>query len=340
MKRMTLGALLVFIILFNIGCSRAEEGIGTHIKVVLDGQEVVFEDQQPVIVEGRTLVPVRKIFEMLGFTVEWDGKNKKITGEKVGKRVELYINNEKSNVNGQEVELDVSAKIINNRTMVPLRFIVETCDKAVNYKEESKTVVINIESYVDFDLIKSDHLVYMNGKKIDFKNVFTTSDTEQKLYISLKELATASNEQIFVDDKNKSVKMSIYKTEITVQDKSKTAIVKTPLETYYINSNSACTTFGDEVLVPIDMFVGIYQPHIQNSSIYFFNDLLGSIMLKGERYYYDSKESKSIDSIEGKVVGYTNNGMEIWKEDLGGRIYVYNGELFYQYTQDMIDIAS
>ena len=45
---------------------------GGHIRVLIDGVEAKFTDQQPVIVNGRTLVPVRGVFETLGFEVDWD----------------------------------------------------------------------------------------------------------------------------------------------------------------------------------------------------------------------------------------------------------------------------
>ena len=38
----------------------------------MDGQQIEFEDQQPIIVDGRTLVPVRGVFEAMGFEVEWE----------------------------------------------------------------------------------------------------------------------------------------------------------------------------------------------------------------------------------------------------------------------------
>ena len=43
-----------------------------YIRVTIDDKEVVFSDKRPVIIDGRTLVPVRGVFDGLGFEVEWD----------------------------------------------------------------------------------------------------------------------------------------------------------------------------------------------------------------------------------------------------------------------------
>ena len=49
------------------------------VSVTVDGQQVQFDDQQPVIIDGRTLVPVRGVFEALGFDVDWDPSARQAT---------------------------------------------------------------------------------------------------------------------------------------------------------------------------------------------------------------------------------------------------------------------
>ncbi|MBC7765061.1 MAG: hypothetical protein H7Y41_01145 [Hyphomonadaceae bacterium] len=98
--------------------------------------------QSPIIYKGRTLVPLRTIFEELGLTVAWDGKTQTVTGTKEGKTITLQIGNPKATVNGKEVTLDVSAKIINSRTLVPARFIAESLGCDVQWDSASNTVNI------------------------------------------------------------------------------------------------------------------------------------------------------------------------------------------------------
>ena len=82
-------------------------------------------DQIPVIEEGRTLVPLRAIFEAIGAEVDWDDNTKTVTVKKDGTEISLTIDDKTAVKNGEKVELDVPAKIVNGRTLVPVRFIAD-----------------------------------------------------------------------------------------------------------------------------------------------------------------------------------------------------------------------
>jgi len=90
--------------------------------VFYNGEKIKF-DQIPVIDNGRTLVPLRAIFEKIGAQVEWDGETQTVTATKDDVTVSLTIDNTQAVKNGEEITLDVPAKIINGRTLVPVRFI-------------------------------------------------------------------------------------------------------------------------------------------------------------------------------------------------------------------------
>ena len=113
----------------------------TGIRVLLDGNPLSF-DQQPIIESGRTLVPMRAIFEAFGARVSYEPIEKVVTGVLGDKIVVLTIGSKKATVNGKEVILDVAAKIINGRTLVPLRFVGESLAADVDWVKETKTVVI------------------------------------------------------------------------------------------------------------------------------------------------------------------------------------------------------
>lgn len=93
------------------------------ITVLLDGKELVFSDQLPVLVEDRTLVPMRAIFEAMGAVVFWDKYDDSVVAVKDTDMVELWIGKTEARKNAQSVTLDVPAQLINDRTMVPLRFV-------------------------------------------------------------------------------------------------------------------------------------------------------------------------------------------------------------------------
>ena len=99
-------------------------------------------DQQPIVENGRTLVPLRAIFESLGAEVDWDSKTQTIVGTKGDTTVTLVVGNTTATVNDNVVELDVPPKIINDRALVPARFIAESLNCFVGWQEKTKTVYI------------------------------------------------------------------------------------------------------------------------------------------------------------------------------------------------------
>ncbi|OPX90199.1 MAG: hypothetical protein A4E53_01085 [Pelotomaculum sp. PtaB.Bin104] len=111
-----------------------------EIKVILNGRRLAF-DVDPVIENDRTLVPLRVIFEALGAVVAWDGEAGMVSAVKDGLEIKLFIDGA-AYKNGELVILDVPAKIINDRTMVPLRFVSEAMGCQVKWTESTRTVNI------------------------------------------------------------------------------------------------------------------------------------------------------------------------------------------------------
>ncbi len=121
------------------------------IKVLLNDEYIDFTDAngnvvEPQLINDRTMVPMRKIFEVFGAEVEWDGTTETVTATKEDLKIYLTINNpiavvEKS-ASGESVELDSAPVIIDGRTLVPVRFIAETLDLVVGWDGSSNTVII------------------------------------------------------------------------------------------------------------------------------------------------------------------------------------------------------
>lgn len=110
--------------------------------LVVDGTNVQ-TDVPPVIVDGRTLVPVRALFESLGATVGWEESTQTATATKGSTVISMQIGNTTAYVNGVAKTLDVPAQTIEGRTMAPARFVAESLNATVNWDSASDTVKIS-----------------------------------------------------------------------------------------------------------------------------------------------------------------------------------------------------
>lgn len=96
----------------------------------------------PVIISGRTVLPIRSVVEAMGGNIQWDGATQKISLTAKGITVEMWIDKKEIQVNGVLKQIDVAPVILNGRTMVPLRFAAENLDCTVNWEADSKKAVI------------------------------------------------------------------------------------------------------------------------------------------------------------------------------------------------------
>lgn len=105
-------------------------------------------DVEPIIMEGRTLLPIRYVVEPLGATVEWDAIDRKATVLLGEKKIELWLGQNLASVNGVLQPIDVdNAKVVPisvppGRTMLPIRFIVESLGFKVDWDAKTSEVMI------------------------------------------------------------------------------------------------------------------------------------------------------------------------------------------------------
>ena len=121
--------------------ARAAAGIEIYIN-----DRALTMDQPPTTIDGRTMVPFRVLFEALGGTVDWDQKTKTVTAKRKETTISLQVEDRIAVVNQDKVTLDVAARVINGRTMVPLRFASESLGAQVDYDEEEETISITLKS--------------------------------------------------------------------------------------------------------------------------------------------------------------------------------------------------
>lgn len=112
-----------------------------NIRVLLNGNILSF-DVPPQIINDRTMVPMRTIFEALGAQVDWNQDTKTVVSTKGDTIIKLTIDKDTMYVNDTEVVLDSPACIINNRTLVPVRAISEALSCGVLWDDKQKMVSI------------------------------------------------------------------------------------------------------------------------------------------------------------------------------------------------------
>lgn len=138
-------------------------------------------DVPPVIIEGRTLVPVRVITEELGAEVDWEADTETIIIERDETIITFALDDTTVYVNGEEQEIDVPSQLINDRTMVPLRFISEVFDESVSYIPETGDIDIGLETEEDTKEEEIEDTEEDKEDKVkDEEEIIEDSDTEDK----------------------------------------------------------------------------------------------------------------------------------------------------------------
>jgi len=109
--------------------------------ILLDGLPLPFP-VPPTIIQDRTMVPFRAIAEALGVTVIWQAETRSIDARGPGVQVYLAINEKTAVINGLQRLLDVPPLIVNDRTLVPLRFFSEAFGARVSWEGATRTVAV------------------------------------------------------------------------------------------------------------------------------------------------------------------------------------------------------
>jgi len=161
MKKILSIILVVVMVLGSMSFVMADDGI----KITIDGEAKTF-DVMPQIIDGRTLVPMRAIFEALGAEVGWDDATKTATGKTATTTVTLTIDKKAAKVNNKVIALDVAAQIIESRTMVPARFVAESLGCKVDWDGNTKTVIISKDAGGNEEPAKTEKPAAIAGSKL------------------------------------------------------------------------------------------------------------------------------------------------------------------------------
>lgn len=160
------------------------------VSVYINGLNIAF-DVPPQIINGRTMVPMRAIFEELGATVEWIQENQTITGKKGDTTIVLQIGSTELRVNDKVATLDVAPIIIDSRALVPARAVAESLGVDVVWHNDVKVVSILEDkesiNYTDlynlnFELISVENALVSQYEAIGWSK--DINDTKATMYAS------------------------------------------------------------------------------------------------------------------------------------------------------------
>lgn len=176
------------------------------IVLYMNGEIIDTYLMPPVQIDGTTLVPVREVFEPLGAFVEWKEEEKKVYIDYEGKLLILEMDNKEAWINGAFIGLDMPAKIINNKIMVPLRFVSEQMGLDVQWIGETREIHIE-------QPIKEEELPLIPDVEI-------SNETQYEVEDNIPEVLKLDNIEYLEGDKTLTIYPSeeIDTNQVTIED--------------------------------------------------------------------------------------------------------------------------
>ena len=202
---------------------------------------------KPVIIESRTLVPIRAIVEALGGTVDWDANERKVTISLSSTLIELWIENPTAKVNGIDTLIDpqnpkVVPKIINSRTMLPIRFVSENLGCTVSWDSSTKTVTIIYQASLS-DTSESKTITPASGGTVELKDgASITVPSEGVDKTATLKIKTVEKNQT----EDKGVIGNIYDITIEGGKLQKEATVKLPIPSGYQDKDTVISYWDEQ----------------------------------------------------------------------------------------------
>lgn len=164
--------LICMSFIFNTEASALEEKIYITVKV---NNNCILLDALPYEKDNRIFVPVRFVSEALGAELEWIQEEKKVIIRNENNIIELWQESSDLVVNGEKSLMDTNVEILNDRTMIPVRYAAENLGCTVEWDESTYSVLINKKdaivpaasidnrSYSDDDLLWLSRIINVEG---------------------------------------------------------------------------------------------------------------------------------------------------------------------------------
>lgn len=296
---------LLFLVMLTVSVAVTAFSNDTiHVKI--DGNYIDF-DVLPQIFDGRTMVPVRTIFEKMGAAVEWNENTNTAVCTKGNTVVKVKVNHMDMHINNQVIWMDIPAFILDGRLLVSARYAAEAFGADVSWDGKTNTVVIENKGVLSGKIIVVDagHGINSSTKK---EPVAPNSSETKRAFVSGTSGARQSEEQL-----NLSVCLKLQKLL-----ESKGAIVHMTRSEHKTDmSNVGRAVFANDLNA--DISVKIHADGNNNKSVHGV-----SVLVPGNKYIKDNvlieKSRKAgefiLDSFI-KETGAANRGIAV-RNDMTG----------------------
>lgn len=311
--------LSVLLVLFSAPSIFAAESGETTIIMQVDNPYILVNGEvreadpinkiSPMIIGERTLIPLRTVIEAVDGKVNWKEDEQKITITVNNSVLELWVDKNVGTLNNESFTMDVSPRIINNTTMIPIRFISEKCGLNLNWEPTNQSISLST---------KNDYIATFSGNKISLPNfniMLGRALNEINSYILQNNLmppAGGTHLDIVIQGK----KVSVLAKEIALNYCSER-------EMYLINAKKSDISLTDDDLKNIDSQLTSIVSN-QGGVDAIKETLLQKYNVSFEEYSEYFKESYLIN----KYIAYLKGYIRVSDKDI---------EAFYQENKDTID---
>lgn len=175
------------------------------IDLVLDGV-VIQSDTDPVIVNNRTMIPARALFEAAGYQVEWLPASRQVSIDSNQNGILLTLDKEAVQVNGKTMIFEIAPHIINNRTMIPVRFTAEALGFTVDWDAPNRRVLVT-SPVVEIPEEKPIHIIGLTVKETE--SGYRVAITADGKITGYKRLAVPNPDRYVIDILNATNRMTV-----------------------------------------------------------------------------------------------------------------------------------
>lgn len=155
---------LALVALFSVQVACAQD-----IQVKVNGAPVQFTDVRPTMMGNHVMVPLRGVFEKMGATVRWDPANQSVIARGNSHDITLRVGQRLANIDGRGYQLETPATMVQDRVMVPLRFVSESLGGVVDWNATEQLVSITTQITESEPTINSTTATLESGTVIPVK---------------------------------------------------------------------------------------------------------------------------------------------------------------------------